>query len=467
MKSFLDEDFLLDGAISRRLYRGYAAELPIVDYHSHLSAAEIAARKRFRNITELWLAGDHYKWRLMRMAGVAERLITGDAGDREKFLAYCSVLPQAIGNPVHHWSHLELRRIFGIDTTINEKNAPGLWDAANRRLEAIDAWSLLEQARVETLCTTDDPADELKAHAELVRSPLKTRVLPSFRPDRAMAINESRFVAYLATLGAAAGMRIDSFSTLIAALERRVRFFDSHGARISDHSIDAPLPERHVTEDELEMLFSRRVQGATLDDEALAQYRFGLLIALGRIYAQHGWAMCLHIGAQRNNNSGRLATLGPDSGCDSISDMPIARGLSRLLDTLDRDDRLPRTVLFCMNPNMNEVLSSITGAFADDTARGKVQFGPAWWFNDHKEGNLRQLSTLANHGLLGTFVGMTTDSRSLASFPRHEYFRRLLCALIGRWVEDGEYPLDEDALAQMVRDICYYNAKTYFRFAAA
>jgi len=467
MKSFLDEDFLLDGAISRRLYRGYAAELPIVDYHSHLSAAEIAARKRFRNITELWLAGDHYKWRLMRMAGVAERLITGDAGDREKFLAYCSVLPQAIGNPVHHWSHLELRRIFGIDATINEKNAPGLWDAANRRLEAIDAWSLLDQARVETLCTTDDPADELTAHAELVRSPLKTRVLPSFRPDRAMAINESRFVAYLATLGAAAGMRIDSFSTLIAALERRVRFFDSHGARISDHSIDAPLPERHVTEDELEILFSRRVQGATLDDEALAQYRFGLLIALGRIYAQHGWAMCLHIGAQRNNNTRRLATLGPDSGYDSISDMPIARGLSRLLDTLDRDDRLPRTVLFCMNPNMNEVLSSITGAFADDTARGKVQFGPAWWFNDHKEGNLRQLSTLANHGLLGTFVGMTTDSRSLASFPRHEYFRRLLCALIGRWVEDGEYPLDEDALAQMVRDICYYNAKTYFRFAAA
>ncbi len=467
MKSFLDEDFLLDGAISRRLYRGYAAELPIVDYHSHLSAAEIAARKRFRNITELWLAGDHYKWRLMRMAGVAERLITGDAGDREKFLAYCSVLPQAIGNPVHHWSHLELRRIFGIDATINEKNAPGLWDAANRRLEAIDAWSLLDQARVETLCTTDDPADELKAHAELVRSPVKTRVLPSFRPDRAMAINESRFVAYLATLGAAAGMRIDSFSTLIAALERRVRFFDSHGARNSDHSIDAPLPERHVTEDELEILFSRRVQGATLDDEALAQYRFGLLIALGRIYAQHGWAMCLHIGAQRNNNTRRLATLGPDSGCDSISDMPIARGLSRLLDTLDRDDRLPRTVLFCMNPNMNEVLSSITGAFADDTARGKVQFGPAWWFNDHKEGNLRQLSTLANHGLLGTFVGMTTDSRSLASFPRHEYFRRLLCARIGRWMEDGEYPLDEDALAQMVRDICYYNAKTYFRFAAA
>ncbi len=467
MKSFLDEDFLLDGAISRRLYRGYAAELPIVDYHSHLSAAEIAARKRFRNITELWLGGDHYKWRLMRMAGVAERLITGDAGDREKFLAYCSVLPQAIGNPVHHWSHLELRRIFGIDATINEKNAPGLWDAANRRLEAIDAWSLLDQARVETLCTTDDPADELKAHAELVRSPLKTRVLPSFRPDRAMAINESRFVAYLATLGAAAGMRIDSFSTLIAALERRVRFFDSHGARISDHSIDAPLTERHVTEDELEILFSRRVQGATLDDEALAQYRFGLLIALGRIYAQHGWAMCLHIGAQRSNNTRRIATLGPDSGCDSISDMPIARGLSRLLDTLDRDDRLPRTVLFCMNPNTNEVLSSITGAFADDTARGKVQFGPAWWFNDHKEGNLRQLSTLANHGLLGTFVGMTTDSRSLASFPRHEYFRRLLCALIGRWVEDGEYPLDEDALAQMVRDICYYNAKTYFRFAAA
>ena len=466
MKSFLEEDFLLDSATSRRLYRDYAAELPIIDYHSHLSAREIAARKRFRNITELWLAGDHYKWRLMRLAGVAERLIIGDASDREKFIAYCSVLPQAIGNPVHHWSHLELRRIFGIDTIINEKNAPGLWDAVNRRLDTIDAWSFLDRANVETLCTTDDPADNLKAHEELVRSGLKTYVLPSFRPDRAMAINDSRFVTYLTILGNAADTEITSFSTLIEALERRVRYFDSRGARISDHAIDAPLPERILTDKDLEILFSRRLEGAALDEGELAQYRLGLLIALGRLYARHGWAMCLHVGAQRNNNSRRFATLGPDSGYDSISDMSMARGLSRLLDTLDRDDLLPRTLLFCMNPNMNEILSSMLGAFADDATRGKVQFGPAWWFNDHKEGNLRQLRTLANHGLLGTFVGMTTDSRSLASFPRHEYFRRLLCRLLGRWVEDGEYPLDEDALTQLVRDICYSNAKTYFRFAA-
>src|ERR1700691_3186897 len=466
MKLFLDEDFLLDSATSRRLYREYAAELPIIDYHSHLSAAEISRRKRFRNITELWLGGDHYKWRLMRIAGVAERLITGDAGDREKFTAYCSVLPQAIGNPVHHWSHLELRRIFGIETIINERNAPALWDAINRRLESIDAWRFLEQAKVETLCTTDDPGDDLKAHAELVRAGLKTRVLPSFRPDRAMAINDSGFVSYLDTLGEAADIQITSFSTLIEALERRVRYFDQHGARVSDHAIDTPLPERIPTDKELQILFSRRLKGTALDDEQLAQFQLGILVALGRVYAQRGWVMCLHIGAQRDNNSRRFATLGPNSGYDSISDRSFAPGLSRLLDTLDRDDLLPRTMLFCMNPNMNEVLSSILGAFADDTARGKIQFGPAWWFNDHKEGNLLQLSTLANHGVLGTFVGMTTDSRSLASFPRHEYFRRLLCSRLGRLVGGGEYPLDEDALARLVRDVCYNNAKTWFRFAA-
>jgi glucuronate isomerase len=467
MKPFLDEDFFLDTATSRRLYREYAVDLPIIDYHSHLSAAEIAARKSFRNIADLWLSGDHYKWRLMRIAGVSERFITGDATDREKFLAFCSVLPLAIGNPVHHWSHLELRRIFGIDTTINERNAPALWEAVNARLATMDAWSFLEQAKVEILCTTDDPADDLDAHAELARSALKTRVLPTFRPDRAMAIEDSRFVSYLTTLGDASGTEITSYSTLVAALANRVSYFESHGARVSDHSIDAPLPEQTVSQNELEALFARRLGGAALDSEAAAQYRLGLLIELGRIYTQRGWAMCLHIGAMRNNSSRQLAAIGLNSGYDSISDMPIARGLSRLLDTLDRDNLLPRTVLFCMNPNMNEILSTMMGAFADDSTRSKVQFGPAWWFNDHKEGNLRQLSALAGHGVLGTFIGMTTDSRSLASFPRHDYFRRLLCSQIGRWVEDGEYPLDEDALAQIVRDVCYNNAKTYFRFSTS
>jgi glucuronate isomerase len=280
-----------------------------------------------------------------------------------------------------------------------------------------------------------------------------------------MAINDSRFVAYVGILGEAANIKIRSFSTLIEALEHRVQYFDSSGARISDHAIDMPLPAQIATDRDLEILFSRRLEGAELDQEELAQYRLGLLIALGRVYAQHGWAMCFHIGAQRNNASRRFAALGPDSGYDSISDRSFSAGLSRLLDALDRDNALPRTVLFCMNPNMNEVISTILGAFADETARSKVQFGPAWWFNDHKEGNLSQIAALANHGVLGTFVGMTTDSRSLASFPRHEYFRRLLCSRIGRWVEDGEYPLDQDALARLVRDICYYNAKTYFRFA--
>jgi glucuronate isomerase len=281
-----------------------------------------------------------------------------------------------------------------------------------------------------------------------------------------MAINDPGFAAYLTKLGGASGTQITSFANLIAALESRVGYFDSHGGRVSDHAIDMPLPERLSSQREIETLFLRGLEGAVLDEESVAQYRLGVLIALGRVYAQNGWTMCLHIGAQRNNNSRQFASLGPDTGYDSISDMPIGRGLARMLDTLDRDDLLPRTVLFCMNPNMNEVLSSMLGSFADDTTRGKLQFGPAWWFNDHKEGNLRQLSTLANHGLLGAFVGMTTDSRSLASFPRHEYFRRLLCRLLGRWVEDGEYPDDEDALVQLVRDVCYNNAKTYFRLSA-
>jgi len=279
-----------------------------------------------------------------------------------------------------------------------------------------------------------------------------------------MAINDPQFVDYLKTLGAAADLHVTSVATLIAALERRVSYFESHGARVSDHAIDVPLSGSLVPQGELEALFTRRIDGAPLDNEETAQYRLGLLTALGRTYARHGWAMCLHIGAQRDNNSRQLAALGSNSGGDSISDMSFSRGLSLLLDTLHRDNLLPRTILFSMNPNLNEVLASIAGAFADDTARGKVQFGPAWWFNDHKDGNLRQLRTLANHGLLGTSVGMTTDSRSLVSFPRHEYFRRLLCSLVGHWVEDGEYPHDEHALARMVRGICYNNAKTYFRF---
>ncbi|MFG6489280.1 glucuronate isomerase [Roseateles sp. BYS78W] len=462
MRGFNDDDFLLDTLIARRLYREVAADLPVIDYHSHLQQGEIAARKVFANITELWLGGDHYKWRLMRTAGVDESFITGDQSDEAKFRAFCKVLPLAAGNPIHHWCHLELKRLFGIELSINEANAGDIWSLANAKLATMDTWAFLEQAKVEIACTTDDPADDLAQHDELARSALKTRVLPAYRPDRAMRINKPDFAEYLGQLGKAAGITIDSFAALVKALDDRVGYFHARGARISDHALDIPLSVAPVSAAECEALFARRLGGAELSEAQAGVYLRGLMEALGRVYARHGWAMCLHIGAHRNNNSRRMREMGPDTGYDSISDMSCSSSLAALLDALDSTDELPKTLLFCLNPAMNEVLSTLIGAFQDGSVRGKLQFGPAWWFNDHKDGNLAQLATLANHGVLGTFVGMVTDSRSFASYPRHDYFRRLLCRLLGQWVEAGEYPDDMAALGDIVRGVCYENAKHYF-----
>jgi glucuronate isomerase len=464
MRPFLDEDFLLDTELARRLYHEHAEALPIIDYHSHLVPAEIAARRRFRSITELWLGADHYKWRLMRSAGVAEALITGDAPDRDKFLAFCGVLPLAIGNPLHHFCHLELRRIFGSDAVISESTAPRLWEELNQRLDSLDAWSLLRQARVEVACTTDDPADDLEPHRELAGTDLTTRVLPSLRPDQAMRIGHPGFIPYLETLGQAAQRTIRSFADLLEALERRIVFFRTRGARLSDHAVDQPLPAPLPDRRELEVLFSQRVQGATLSAEQESRYAAGLLRELAPLYHRHDLAMCLHIGAQRNNSTRMLRLLGPDSGHDSIGERPLGPGLAALLDTLEQAGERPRTVLFCINPGHYEVLATLLGSFQDASAAGRLQLGPAWWFNDHRDGNLRQLRCLASYGVLGTFIGMVTDSRSFASFPRHEYFRRLLCRQLGRWVTDGEYPDDPEALARLVRGICYGNAREYFRF---
>jgi len=462
MAAFMDKNFLLDTPTAQRLYHDVAAELPIIDYHSHLQQSEIAARKKFRNMAELWLGGDHYKWRLMRSAGVSEDFITGNKTDEEKFHAFCKVLPHAIGNPIYHWSHLELRRIFGIDLIINEKNAKQIWEEANAKLATMDTWSLLEQAKVEIACTTDDPADDLLQHVEIAKSNLKTRVLPAYRPDKAMRINKPDFIEYLSQLGRVSGMTISSFSSMIEALANRVSFFHSQGARISDHAIDISLPVQSASPQQLEAIFQKRLAGNELNEAEEGQYIRAMMIELGRVYAKYDWAMCLHIGAQRNNNSRMLNSLGPDTGYDSISDMSCSEGIATLLDTLDSTNQLPKTMLFCLNPNMNDVLSTMIGNFQNGELAGKLQFGPAWWFNDHKEGNLQQFITLANHGVLGTSVGMVTDSRSFASYPRHDYFRRLLCRQLGQWVEAGEYPAEEEALTQIVRDICYENAKRYF-----
>ncbi|KPC55198.1 glucuronate isomerase [Amantichitinum ursilacus] len=462
MTAFMDEDFLLDSHVAKRLYHEVAADLPIIDYHSHLQQGEIASRKQFRNIAELWLGGDHYKWRLMRSAGVSEDFITGNRTDEEKFRAFCKVLPLAIGNPIYHWSHLELRRIFGIDLLINEKNAAQIWERANARLAGMDTWAFLEQAGVEVACTTDDPADDLAQHAAIKQMDLKTRVLPAYRPDKAMRINQQDFVEYLQRLGAVADVQIASFADMMQALAQRVTFFDEQGARISDHAVDVALPVTPLPPEQIEQLFQKRLGGTLLEAAEVAQYVLAVLTGLGRVYAAHDWTMCLHIGAQRNNNRRMLARLGADTGYDSISDMSCSAGLAGLLDTLDSEARLPKTMLFCLNPGMNEILSTLIGNFQDGSVAGKVQYGPAWWFNDHKEGNLQQLITLANHGVLGTSVGMVTDSRSFASYPRHDYFRRLLCRQLGQWVAGGEFPDDFEALSTVVRGICYENAKRYF-----
>jgi glucuronate isomerase len=463
MTAFMDKDFLLTTTVARRLYHEVAADLPVIDYHSHLQQGEIASRKKFRNIAELWLGGDHYKWRLMRTSGVSEHFITGPATDKEKFNAFCKVLPLAIGNPIYHWSHLELRRIFGIDLVINEKNADAIWEQANARLEQMDTWAFLEQAKVEIACTTDDPADDLLQHDEIAKSALKTRVLPAYRPDAAMRINKEGFIDYVLRLSSVSGVEIDSFASMMQALAKRVDYFHARGGRISDHAIDIPLPAVAASAEELEAMFAKRIKGELLTDTEAAQYLRGLLEAIGAVYARYDWTMCFHIGAMRNNNQRMLSTLGPDTGYDSISDMTTSAGLVALLDALDAAKTLPKTMLFNLNPAMNEVLSTMIGNFQDGSVGGKVQFGPAWWFNDHKVGNLDQLVAFGNHSVLGIFVGMVTDSRSFASYPRHDYFRRLVCRQLGEWVEGGEYPDDFDALSTIVRGICYENAKNYFK----
>lgn len=461
---FLTSDFLLTTDIARRLYREVAADLPIIDYHSHLPPTEIAERRRFRNIAELWLGGDHYKWRLMRVCGVPEDFITGGRSDEEKFKAFCRVLPLAAGHPVYQWSHLELRRLFDINHVINADNAATIWAEANDALASIDCWDLLTNAKVEIACTTDDPIDDLHQHQAVGRSSLKTRVLPAYRPDRAMRINAPDFAAYLAQLARISGTDITSFKSLVGALSARMDFFHAQGARVSDHALDTALPAMPVAPEHLESLFAKRSSGAVLSDGETGNYVAGLLHELGKAYAKRGWVMCLHMGARRNNNSRTMAALGPDTGYDSISDTNFAGGVAALLDGLEAADALPKTLLFCLNPSMNEVLSTLSGCFHEAGVLGKVQFGPAWWFNDHKDGNLQQLRTLANHGVLGTSVGMVTDSRSFASYPRHDYFRRLLCRLLGEWVEAGEYSDDFPALADIVHGVSYGNAKTYFGF---
>ncbi|HEX7057111.1 MAG TPA: glucuronate isomerase [Bacilli bacterium] len=468
MKQFLDDRFLLTNDTAVALFQNYAQNQPIIDYHCHLSPQEIYHDKQFRNLAEVWLYGDHYKWRAMRANGVAECLVTGGEGvsDYDRFVAWAKTVPATLGNPLFHWSHLELQRIFGIDELINEENAPQIWAKANTKLNepGFSVRDLIRRANVEVLCTTDDPADSLEYHVKLKEAAdLGFRVLPSFRPDKALEINRKTFLPWIKRLGEAAGGDIASYADLLQALDARLDFFHRVGGRISDHALDY-VPYAEATEAQAAEVFAKALRGESISREEENRYKTYTLLFLGRRYAELNWTMQLHINAHRNNNTRMFAKLGPDTGYDSIHDNLIAEPLTRLLDKLDQDDALPRTILYSLNARDNDVLASLIGSFQGGGIPGKMQLGAAWWFNDTKGGMLKQMNALAENGLLSRFVGMLTDSRSFLSYTRHEYFRRILCSLLGEWAENGEAPNDLAWLGGIVADICYGNAKRYFQF---
>ena len=461
MKQFMGKDFLLGSETAEVLYYKYAADMPIFDFHCHLDPKEIYEDKTYRSLTEVWLGGDHYKWRLLRESGVPERLITGDAPDEEKFRAYASVMPYAVGNPVYAWTHLELRRFFGIDDILSPKTADKIYKEANEKLKTLSARRMILQSNVKTLCTTDDPADSLEYHIALKKEgDFPVRVLPAFRPDKALNIELATFRPWLSRLEGAVGYPIDSYGKLKAALAARVDFFDSVGCVCSDHALDAVL-YAPAEEEELSRIFGKALAGESLTKEEIEKYKGNLLVFLGRLYHAKGWVQQYHIGALRNNSARNFAKLGPDTGFDAINDSTFAPKLSALLSALDETDELPKTILYCLNPRDNEVLASIINCFQGEMA-GKMQFGSGWWFNDQKDGMSRQMESLMQVALISKFVGMLTDSRSFLSYTRHEYFRRILCTKLGALVENGEYPDDLDTLGEIVRDICYRNAERFF-----
>ena len=464
--SFLPENFLLSNRTSEKLYFEFAQSQPIFDYHCHILPADIAVDRRFENLTQIWLAegryGDHYKWRAMRANGVPERFITGDASDYEKFLAFAKTVPATIRNPLYHWTHLELRRYFGITELLNEESAPRVWAQANEQLQELTVHKILRKFSVSVICTTDDPTDDLKHHQTLRTAASATRVYPAFRPDKVFAIGQGdTFQRWIERLEKESGRNAADLEGLLDALRTRHSFFGSLGARVSDHGIPFTYSEP-CDETEASAIYSRFRSGATPSDTEALKFRSFMLRFFGELDADAGWTKQLHLGALRNANRRRLAEFGPDTGYDSIGDWPQAEPLARYLDQLEAGGKLPKMILYNVNPADNYVLATMIGNFQDGSIPGKLQFGSGWWFLDQKEGMEWQLNTLSSVGLLSRFVGMLTDSRSFMSYTRHEYFRRLLCNLIGLDVERGELPNDIGLLGNLVRGICYENARAYF-----
>lgn len=466
--AFITENFLLQNDAAVRLYHEYARDMPIVDYHCHLPPEQIASDHRFQNLAQIWLSGDHYKWRAMRAAGVAERYCTGDASDWEKFQKWAETVPRTLRNPLYHWTHLELNRPFGInDRLLSPETATGIWEQAGEMLarEDFSCRGIMKQMKVVAVCTTDDPCDSLEHHQAIASDPsFDVLVLPTFRPDKGMAVdNLAVFNPWVDRLAEAAGIDVKNYASFLEAIRVRHDHFHAVGGRLSDHGVET-FYDAYATDSEMEAVFQKARAGKDLSIEEIQKFKMTLLYEFALLDHEKGWTQQFHIGAMRNNNTRLFARLGPDTGFDSMGDWPVALSLSRFLDRLDRDDHLAKTILYNLNPGMNDVLATMIGNFQDGVTAGKMQYGSGWWFLDQKDGMERQIEVLSNQGLLGQFVGMLTDSRSFLSYTRHEYFRRILCNLLGTEMEQGLLPADFDLIGPMVQDVSYHNAARYFGF---
>ena len=466
MKQFMDKDFLLSTPTAQHLFHDYADQMPIVDYHCHINPKEIAEDRKFENITQVWLGGDHYKWRFMRSCGVDERFITGDASDKEKFLKWAEVLGKAIGNPLFHWSHLELQKYFGYHGVLNKNTAEEVWELCNKRLSQPDMTvrNIIKQSNVTLICTTDDPVDSLEWHKKIAEdASFDVKVLPAWRPDKAMNIEKPTYLEYLDQLSAVSGIKVVSFADLCKALSNRMDFFASMGCCVSDHALEYVM-YAPASAEEIESIFAKRLAGNDVTKEEELKFKTAFMVNVGKEYTKRNWVMQLHYGCKRDNNRAMFAKLGPDTGYDCISNYTPSDQLADFLNSIQETCGLPKTILYSLNPIDNTMIDTVMGCFQEAPTAGKIQNGSAWWFNDNEVGMREQLTALANEGVLGNFVGMLTDSRSFLSYPRHEYFRRVLCSVIGEWVEQGKYPADMELLGSIVRDISYNNAVRYFGF---
>ncbi|APY11555.1 glucuronate isomerase [Seonamhaeicola sp. S2-3] len=461
---FIHDNFLLENEYAEELYHNYSKNSPIIDYHNHLPPQHIAENKIFENLTQVWINGDHYKWRAMRTLGIDETFITGNASDKNKFLSWAKTVPYTIRNPLYHWTHLELARYFDIYDLLNEKSAEKIWNITQEKLNSSNysCKELLKKVNAEYICTTEDPTDSLKYHKQLAKDNFKIKVSTAFRPDKSIYINADEYNDYLVLLSQASNVEINTFSTLCEALRNRIQYFHNNGCRLSDHGLEQIYFE-NFTEPEVNAILQKKLSNKNISKKEIVKFQSALLLFLCETYHEFGWVQQFHLGALRNNNMRMYQILGPDTGWDSIGDFPQALKLSKFLNALDHNNKLTKTILYNLNPADNEVMATMIGNFNDGSTKGKIQWGSGWWFLDQKDGMEKQINTLSNMGLISCFIGMLTDSRSFLSFPRHEYFRRILCNLIGKEVQKGELPKEEMKwLGKIVADISYYNAKNYF-----